>query len=317
METTPGGGKVATEKVVDLVPLQSVANEGAIRLVIVSEPPDGGVQARRVGIDTDLRDGMRRPLVRVARRLAQAEQMPFDMGFEPRPDQVSVIPVSDIAAHALLSSVLDIDAVPDLGESEDLPPNPVMYALVVDSKGVRATFLRKSGQFQLAKRRRLVGLLDRAQMKAYTGAVYTFDGQVDAVLFGDHLVVVNPAPFKDLFSDAAAIQAQFDQDVKTLNAQLPIANLKAFEDVCSKNPRMMTKLSRAMKRPYFPKLTLADLEDLIQRKGLDPGLVDPKGNLVFDGDIQRRWTILKMLDDDYLESKMTSSDYEVNSKIAL
>jgi hypothetical protein len=48
-------------------------------------------------------------------------------------------------------------------------------------------------------------------------------------------------------------------------------------------------------------------------------LEGPKGKeqLVFYPDPQRRWSILKLLDDDYLHSRLTAVDYEVNSKSPL
>jgi hypothetical protein len=39
--------------------------------------------------------------------------------------------------------------------------------------------------------------------------------------------------------------------------------------------------------------------------------------LVFHADVARRWRILKLLDDDYLFSKLTELDYEANSKTPL
>ena len=36
--------------------------------------------------------------------------------------------------------------------------------------------------------------------------------------------------------------------------------------------------------------------------------------LVFDSSIYRRWNILKLLDDDFVESAMTGRKYEANSK---
>jgi hypothetical protein len=43
--------------------------------------------------------------------------------------------------------------------------------------------------------------------------------------------------------------------------------------------------------------------------------VEGKSQLVFDGTPQGRWKILKLLDDEFLASEMTSIKYEVNSKL--
>jgi hypothetical protein len=48
--------------------------------------------------------------------------------------------------------------------------------------------------------------------------------------------------------------------------------------------------------------------------GID--LEGPPGaeQLIFHNDPQRRWRILKLLDDDFLHSQITELDYEANSK---
>lgn len=44
---------------------------------------------------------------------------------------------------------------------------------------------------------------------------------------------------------------------------------------------------------------------------------DGQEKLLFENDREKRWLILKLLDDDYLGSVMTRQKYEVNSKSAL
>jgi hypothetical protein len=43
--------------------------------------------------------------------------------------------------------------------------------------------------------------------------------------------------------------------------------------------------------------------------------VDGRGHLKFDPDPGRRWILLKLPDDDYLNSKMTDNKYEAISKL--
>jgi hypothetical protein len=47
---------------------------------------------------------------------------------------------------------------------------------------------------------------------------------------------------------------------------------------------------------------------------MDTEVVNGSEQLVFHPDPQNRWRILKLLDDDYLHSSLTTVDYEVNSK---
>jgi SH3-like domain-containing protein len=62
---------------------------------------------------------------------------------------------------------------------------------------------------------------------------------------------------------------------------------------------------------------MVDLRRAIDEHGLPVEVVQNNGQemLVFDPDPSRRWILLKLLDDDYLNSVMTHLRYEVNSKI--
>lgn len=62
---------------------------------------------------------------------------------------------------------------------------------------------------------------------------------------------------------------------------------------------------------------MVDIRRAIAEHGLPVEVVQNDGQemLVFDPDPSRRWILLKLLDDDYLNSVMTHLKYEVNSKI--
>ena len=79
----------------------------------------------------------------------------------------------------------------------------------------------------------------------------------------------------------------------------------------------MTKLAVISTKPYLAQIAIADIRRAIEEHGLPVEVVQEHGEekLVFDPDPSRRWILLKLLDDDYLNSVMTHLKYEVNSKI--
>ena len=83
--------------------------------------------------------------------------------------------------------------------------------------------------------------------------------------------------------------------------------------------QMMAKLAQIAKKPYLNRVTMQDIRRTINEFHLDVQIVEENGQerLLFEANPNKRWIILKMLDDDYLGSVMTNQKYEVNSKSAL
>ena len=66
-------------------------------------------------------------------------------------------------------------------------------------------------------------------------------------------------------------------------------------------------------------MTMQDLRRTITECNLEVQIVEENGQekLVFEANPNKRWLILKMLDDDFLGLIMTDQKYAVNSKSAI
>jgi hypothetical protein len=82
---------------------------------------------------------------------------------------------------------------------------------------------------------------------------------------------------------------------------------------------MAAKVASIAKKPYLPRVTMADIRRTITEFELAVQIDSTGGvdQLVFEPTRENRWLILKLLDDDYLGSIMTREKYEVNSKSRL
>ncbi|MEW5814630.1 MAG: Kiwa anti-phage protein KwaB-like domain-containing protein, partial [Spirochaetota bacterium] len=76
----------------------------------------------------------------------------------------------------------------------------------------------------------------------------------------------------------------------------------------------LAKLKNIASKPYLEQITIADLKKVIQKYSLNIEIVRVKGQEMIKFDSSDKWAILRLLDDDYLESVMTGNRYEVNSK---
>jgi len=83
--------------------------------------------------------------------------------------------------------------------------------------------------------------------------------------------------------------------------------------------QMMSKLAQIASKPYLSRVTMQDIRRTIDAFHLDVQIVNETGQekLLFEANPNKRWLILKLLDDDYLGSIMTNEKYEVNSKSRL
>jgi hypothetical protein len=83
---------------------------------------------------------------------------------------------------------------------------------------------------------------------------------------------------------------------------------------------MATKLANIRNTHYISALTFDKVRDVIQQHNLPIAVVRDTGGiekLVFNPDPQKRFLILKVLGDDYLNFKMTERKYAFNSKYPL
>jgi len=75
---------------------------------------------------------------------------------------------------------------------------------------------------------------------------------------------------------------------------------------------MMRKLARVVQSGYINQLTTEKIMDVAVEFGVT-GIATEDGTLVFDAG--NRWQLLKLLDDDYLRSPMTTNRYESSAKV--
>jgi len=133
------------------------------------------------------------------------------------------------------------------------------------------------------------------------------------------MFIRNVVAFQRIFSYFQELRAKADETVTTILAQIPISNADAFRAAGTGQMQMMSKLAQIARKPYLNRVTIQDIRRTIDEFQLDVQIVEENGQekLLFEGTPNKRWLILKLLDDDFLGSIMTNQKYEVNSKSAL
>ncbi len=142
------------------------------------------------------------------------------------------------------------------------------------------------------------------------------EGQVDCFSFGDYLFIRDVRQFERIFGYLEALTQKAEATIRSVTSRIPISNLKEFEKVALGDRRMRAKLAQIAKKDYVKSLTIGQLKDVNRKFKLGVKIVEMDGveKLVFEGTREKRWKILNLLDDAYLESPMTDLKYEANSK---
>jgi hypothetical protein len=120
--------------------------------------------------------------------------------------------------------------------------------------------------------------------------------------------------FQKIFQFFEKLLESANATLKDIEAQVPIANFRAFEESCQGHVQKLAKLMSIAQKPYFRSLSMSRMKRVIKEfnLGIKISRVDGKNSLVFDN--SDKWAILHLLDDYYLDSSMTGLKYGANSK---
>lgn len=130
-----------------------------------------------------------------------------------------------------------------------------------------------------------------------------------------------PSAFESLFGPLPRLREQAAQTYAHTLGTLEIRGGELLQEACASDLNMMRKLMSIQAKldtPGYPAALAMDrvvafleanphVAVPIDRSGQRPALV-------FENTPQQRWALLKLLDDDYLRSDLTSKHYEANSK---
>jgi len=193
------------------------------------------------------------------------------------------------------------------------------YAVVVTPNGLPTiTFFRfYSPKKELGRSKSFGIFMKNGQYDSFKEGLFLFDSRFDCFSSDDTLYICNKDGFQKIFRFYEMLMKTAKETLETIKANIPIANFDEFSQACEGHLQKVAKLKNIASKPYIDKLTIKDLKKVIAKYNL-PIKTAGKGTnekLLFES--SDKWAILRLLDDDYLESVMTGESYEVNSKRTL
>ncbi|MGH2702474.1 MAG: Kiwa anti-phage protein KwaB-like domain-containing protein [Actinomycetota bacterium] len=193
------------------------------------------------------------------------------------------------------------------------------YAAVVTDADQQATFFRSYGpKKELSRKGGFALTKGQGQYNRIKKKVFLFDDQVDCFTWEGFLFIRNPYQFRRIFRYLEQLKERANEIIDLVTERVPISNEDEFRSAVAGQMQMLAKVSSIAAKPYLSELTMEAIQLTIDEFELDLEVVveDDEDKLVFDPAPDKRWIILKLLDDVYLESVMTDLKYESNSKIS-
>jgi hypothetical protein len=300
----------------------ALAGNPAVAVVLAAEPEEE-VVIQRLNLGANLAADFlaaARDSVPVANQ--EVRLRPYEPGYKPDSDEITYVELARNAAIAQqVEAFSQVQQAELFHEDEDVIDNLRFYAIVASPNARRrAVFFRiYSPKKELTRRAGFAALLRRGAYDKVESKIFLFDSETDCFAWDGYLFIHNVGAFQRIFGYFDELRARANQTVDLVLAQIPISNHEEFRAACTGQLQMMSKLAQIARKPYLNRVTMADMRRTIQEFHLDVHTVEENGQekLRFEGSLDKRWLILKLLDDDYLGSIMTNEKYEVNSKSAV
>lgn len=239
----------------------------------------------------------------------------YAAGYKPDRHEIEYLTIEDDGLRHLLHAVPSPAQIALLGDVEDFVDRVRFYILILSGPNRRVVLFRKYNRNkELVRSRNLVMRLMGERYERLEEPTFQFDPNVDAILYREHLFILNKSNFQHIFRYYELLRTAAEQSLEAVRVAVPIDNFDAFRESCLGHLQKLEKLRNIAGKAYLQNVTMADIKRTIADFELDIQVktVNGEERLVFD--TSDRWAILNLLDDAYLGSEMTGLKYETNSK---
>lgn len=216
----------------------------------------------------------------------------------------------------VIRAVTRVDTAEIFKEAPDVMRRLRFYAFVMsDGRQPPAVFMRTCGAKNFLPRHRMMAaILGNDVYDRFDQKLLLFDQAVDCFSWNGTVFMRSVYVFHRIFRYLERLRSRAAQTMSRVSSAVPIHNLEDFRSACTSQLGMMAKLASVSRKPYLDKLSLDVVKSNAERFGVKLGTIIVDGTEALVYDPKDRWSILKVLDDDYLISEMTYEQYEANSK---
>ncbi len=242
---------------------------------------------------------------------------PYDPGTKLDLHEVEILQISEHEAIKVqISGLSDITALDGFLAEEKFLSSLRFYVIVLrpESGNPVYCFRTYSQKRELTRTRLLAVVLKQGHYDRFTDRLFLFDQHIDCICRGNELFIFKKDNFQRIFQFYKLLLKTAKDTLQIIKEKIPIDNFDDFEQACEGHLQKVAKLKNIASKPYLKRVKMKDLKKVIKRYKLPIKTVGKGQGEKLHFDKSDRWAILRLLDDDYLESVMTGNTYEANSK---
>lgn len=178
-------------------------------------------------------------------------------------------------------------------------------------------FRKYNSKKELTRSKQFIMIYNDGVFDTFEDKIFLFDEKIDCIRIDDFMFIENTYYFQTIFKYYEGLKEKSVKILTDIEEMVPIQNYQDFQDCCTGQLQMLAKLNNISSKPYFNAISMEKIKKTIDTYKLNVKIVweDGEEKLLFDKN--DRWGLLKLLDDDYLGSIMTDTQYVVNSKRAI
>ncbi|MBM9468847.1 Kiwa anti-phage protein KwaB-like domain-containing protein [Nakamurella leprariae] len=300
------------------------ADRLAVTLLLVTDHRTADPRVFEAPIDAQFAAQLREVVIETGADAAGAELVPARPGFAPSGGQWVFAPLDP--AVAALDERTRADSTAQYDRNLEFGRRNLLVVRIRSASGADIARLYQgfAPEQALTSSRRLVAFWSGERFDGLTGDPLIVDRSFRVMVTGGTALMSSATAYERLFGALEQLRASAAAVYEATFARLPIIGAEALQAACLSDLNMMRKLTSIGAKLAEPRFADAmRIERILVFLHANPHidvLVDrtgPAPRLVFDPGAQQRWSLLKLLDDDYLHSRLTDTDYEANSKTAL
>lgn len=245
-------------------------------------------------------------------------------GRKPDDHEVAKSDLDELPELAPITGQLDTLDVPLFDPDSDAAKDLQFYVVSLRIDGGQTVHLLRSMTIRkrLKRSKKLAAIFTGAAFDTLESDPLLFDTTFDAMMVDETVLLFRLRDFDRALGVLEQTRAAARETLTGITTNLRIRNFDELEEAATSDINMIAKLRSVARRmdddpAYAQAMTMEKIVPFARdRPDLQDILEGPEGEeeFVFHRDPQRRWRILKLLDDDYLHSEVTDLDYEANSK---
>lgn len=185
------------------------------------------------------------------------------------------------------------------------------YAIKIGNSGI--TLFRKYTEKRILDIKGWIPLfVQNGVFNKLTDSILTIDKDIDCIYYDGKMFILDKIQFEKIFSFMDKFILEIDANICHLEEKSLVDDITALQELCKSDPRKIKKLNKVLKSDILNSLNTKRISEINRQYNLDLNFTEDGKIIVSPKNI---WTVLRVLDDEYLESPMTDNKYEVHSKV--